>query len=76
MKKLRLELDDLHVEGFVAGGAEPARGGTVRGHLDDASLDATCGESCGAPCDTAYCGADTAADTCGDDELYRRIILY
>lgn len=50
MKKLRLKLDELHVESFNTGAAA-ARSGTVRGHVQ--SADSTC-----QPIETCTCGPD------------------
>jgi hypothetical protein len=72
MKKLKLDLDQLHVESFDTRAQERTRG-TVAGHVPlsydtncyncDPSLDYTC-DSCDVSC--AGSCVDTCADTCAN----------
>lgn len=58
MNKLRLELDDLHVDTFATSGAARGEGGTVRGY------NVTRGPSYDEPCIPDY------TDTCPPTQYY------
>ncbi len=65
MKKLKLTVDDLHVESFQTGDDDALRRGTVRGHASDS----TCYERvCGCAPETDWdvsCGTcNVVEDTC------------
>jgi hypothetical protein len=78
MEKVRLTLDELHVQSFATTGAETAGRGTVRAH--DAPTDAvecptadpvwdtcwgSCGDTCGGSCGgTCDCDSAYCSDTC------------
>jgi hypothetical protein len=66
MKKLKLQLDDLVVDGFPTTPAEKDRG-TVMGHSHYTwcwlTCPATCGDTCANTCDDYSC-AESCGGTC------------
>jgi hypothetical protein len=80
MRKLRLQLEELHITSFTTTSSQKEKG-TVFGEqctcptactcpgcpTCDASCNGTCGATCGASCyGTCDYSCDTCGDTCGD----------
>jgi hypothetical protein len=60
MKKLSLNLDELHVESFDTSSGEPDGRGTIQGRVADTeNTPDTCEFSCGVTC------GDTCPESCG-----------
>lgn len=65
MKKLKLQLDDLVVDGFATTGEEEEKG-TVVGHSHYTWCWLTCPATCPETCDDATCGGFTCEyESCG-----------